>query len=85
MKHTAKQDYSDQRIIVHSRAEIPTHFASEDEEREWWATHELADELLADDKIIDRLTEQHHALIRRLQKGEAGVHRHRPALKRKRA
>lgn len=85
MRHTAKQDDSDLRMIVHSRAEIPTHFASEEEERAWWATHELADALLSDDKIIDRLTEQHHALIRRLQKGEAGVHRHRPPLKRKRA
>lgn len=85
MRRIAKKYCSDQRIIVHSRAEIPTHFASEEEEREWWATHELADELLPDDKIIDRLTEQHHALIRDLQAGDAGVHRHRSTLKRKRA
>jgi hypothetical protein len=40
---------------------------------------------LPDEETIDRLTEQHHALIRRLQAGEAGVHRHRPSLRRKRA
>jgi len=85
MKHIAKKDKLEQRISVRSRVEIPTHFASEDEEREWWATHELADELLPDEETIDHLTQQHHTLIRRLQAGEAGVHRHRPVLKRKRA
>ncbi|HEV8717005.1 MAG TPA: hypothetical protein VGX03_29815 [Candidatus Binatia bacterium] len=85
MKRTAKKHSPEQRIVVRSRAEIPAHFASEDEEREWWATHELADELLPDEETIDRLTQQHHALIRHLQAGEAGVHRHRPVLKRKRA
>lgn len=85
MKRIAKKDYSQQRIIVRSRAEVPAHFASEEEEREWWTTHELADELLPDEETIDRLTEQHHVLIRRLQAGEAGVHRHRPVLRRKRA
>ena len=83
MKRTAEKYGPEQRIVVRSRAEIPAHFASEDEEREWWATHELADELLPDEETIDRLTEQHHALIRRLQAGEGGVHRHRPVLKRK--
>ena len=85
MKHTAPKSASDKQVIVRSRAEIPAHFASEDEEREWWATHELADDLLPDEETIDHLTEQHHALIRRLQAGEAGVHRHRPVLTRKRA
>ena len=85
MKRTAKKHSSEQRIIVRSRTEIPAHFASEDEEREWWAAHELADELLPDEETIDHLTEQYHALIRRLQAGEAGVHRHRPVLKHKRA
>ena len=85
MKRIAKKNYSEQRIIVRSRVEIPPHFASEDEEREWWATHELADELLPDKETIDHLTEQHQNLIRRLQAGEAGVHRHRPVLTRKRA
>lgn len=33
------------RTIVSSLDEIPTHFSSEDEEREWWATHEFSDEL----------------------------------------
>lgn len=32
------------RTLVRSLSEIPR-FASEDEEREWWATHDLADEL----------------------------------------
>ena len=85
MKRTVKKYCPDQRIVVHSRADIPTHFASEEEEREWRTTHELADELLPDEETIDRLTEQHHALIRRLQTGEAGVHRRRPVLKCKRA
>jgi len=30
--------------IIHSLSEIPQ-FASEDEEREWWAEHEFSDEL----------------------------------------
>jgi hypothetical protein len=30
--------------IVHNLDEIPS-FASEDEEREWWDTHELSDQL----------------------------------------
>jgi len=70
---------------VRSRAEIPSGFASEEEEREWWATHELADELLPSDEAIDRMTEQHQALIRPLQSGDAGVRHHRPTTKRKRA
>jgi len=49
-----------ERIVVHSLDEIPE-FASEDEEREWWATHDLAPELGED------VTEEHHALIQRLK------------------
>ena len=85
MKRTTKTHDPEGRIVVRSRTEIPVRFASEDEEREWWATHEIADELLPDEETIDHFTEQHHTLIRRLQAGEAGVHRHRPVLKRKRA
>jgi hypothetical protein len=48
------------RKIVHSLDEIPE-FASEDEEREWWATHDLAPELGED------VTAQQHALIQRLK------------------
>jgi hypothetical protein len=33
----------DERIPVNSQSEIPSSFASEDEEREWWATHDLTD------------------------------------------
>jgi hypothetical protein len=33
-----------ERVLVRSLREIPR-FASEDEERQWWATHDLADEL----------------------------------------
>jgi hypothetical protein len=33
------------RELVHSLEEIPM-FASEDEERDWWAAHELSEELL---------------------------------------
>jgi hypothetical protein len=84
MKWTTKQYGPEQRIVVRSRAEIPTHFPSEDEEREWWATHELSGDLLPDEETIDCLTEQHHALIRRLQAGESGAHRRRSVLKRNR-
>jgi hypothetical protein len=34
-----------ERIVIHREDEIPDHFDSEDAEREWWATHELSDEL----------------------------------------
>lgn len=47
------------RKIVHYLEDIPE-FASE-EERAWWATHDLAEELGTD------VTEKHHALIRRLK------------------
>ena len=49
-----------ERKIVHSLEEIPE-FASEEEEQAWWATHDLAEELGTD------VTEEHHALIRRLK------------------
>jgi hypothetical protein len=32
-------------IIVKSLKEIPSRFDSEDDEREWWATHELSTSL----------------------------------------
>jgi len=48
------------RKVVHSLAEIPQ-FASEDEEREWWATHELAEELGKE------VSAEQHELIRRLK------------------
>ncbi len=85
MTHVAKKYCPDQRIIVRSRAQIPSGFASEEEEREWWATHELADELLSDEEIIDRLTEQHNALIRRLQSSRPQEPLNDSAAERKRA
>jgi len=48
------------REIVYSLEDIPE-FASEEEERAWWATHDLAEELGTD------VTEEHHALIRQLK------------------
>jgi hypothetical protein len=33
---------------VNSRRDIPTHFDSEDEEREWWAEHELTEKFFAE-------------------------------------
>ncbi len=33
------------RRIIRSVDEIPKSFSSEDEEREWWATHDLSEEL----------------------------------------
>jgi len=62
-----------ERIIVYSHEEIPK-FASEDEEREWWATHDLAPELGQD------VTEQQHALIKRLK----AKYRYVPSLESKR-
>ena len=32
-------------IIIHKLEEIPAKFASEDEEREWWATHDFSDSI----------------------------------------
>ncbi len=49
-----------EREIVYSLEDVPD-FASEDEEREWWAMHDLAEELGTD------VTEEHHALIKRLK------------------
>lgn len=49
-----------EREIVRSLEEIPE-FTSEDEERDWWATHDLAEELGLD------VTAEHHALIQRLK------------------
>ncbi len=48
-----------ERQIIKSLDEVPD-FASEDEEREWWATHDLAVELGEDG------TERHQKLIRSL-------------------
>ena len=47
-----------ERQIVRSLEEVPN-FASEEEERAWWATHDLAEELGVDG------TERHRALVRR--------------------
>jgi hypothetical protein len=55
-----RQKKTKDRIIVHSLDEIPK-FSSEDEERAWWATHDLAPELGKD------VTRQQHALIQRLK------------------
>jgi len=60
-----------EREIVYSLEDIPE-FASEDEERAWWATHDLAEELGTD------VTEEHHALIRRLKAKYRYVPRHAP-------
>jgi hypothetical protein len=34
------------RTPIRSREDIPTHFASEDEERDWWDAHELSKEVM---------------------------------------
>ncbi|MBM3235727.1 hypothetical protein FJZ31_05465 [Candidatus Poribacteria bacterium] len=49
----------EERQIVRSLEEVPN-FASEDEERAWWATHDLAEELGVDG------TKRHQTLVRRL-------------------
>jgi hypothetical protein len=54
-------------MIVKSHDEIPD-FASEDEEREWWATHDLADELWED------VTAEQKTLIQRLRAKYRYVH-----------
>jgi hypothetical protein len=38
------------RTIVHSAAEIPSSFSSEDEEREWWASHDLSESFYEENK-----------------------------------
>jgi hypothetical protein len=43
-------------VIIHSLEEIPDSFSSEDEEREWWATHELSDALY---EQLPDYTEEH--------------------------
>jgi hypothetical protein len=43
-KKTMKQDRKTFKII-HSLDEIPSHFDSEDDERDFWAEHELSEEL----------------------------------------
>lgn len=48
------------RIVAHSLSDIPQ-FASEEEEREWWATHDLAPEL------GEEVTEQERTLIQKLK------------------
>ena len=50
----------EEREIVRSPSDIPD-FASEDEERAWWATHDLAEELGTD------VTQEHRALVQRLK------------------
>lgn len=54
-----EQSEQKERQIIRSLEEVPN-FASEDEERAWWATHDLAEELGMDG------TERHQALVRRL-------------------
>lgn len=49
-----------ERMLVRSLREIP-HFASEDEEREWWATQDLTDELWEPPTVEDL------ALLERLE------------------
>jgi len=68
--HTKKQI---ERKMVYSLDEIPK-FASEDEEREWWATHDLAPDLGKD------VTRQQQALIQRLK----AKYRYMPAFGNKR-
>jgi hypothetical protein len=45
-------------IMIHSLDEIPDSFASEDEEREWWATHEFSDEMY--ERLPDYTQEHRH-------------------------
>lgn len=61
-----------QRMIIRSLDQVPT-FTTEEEDREWWATHDLAAELGKD------VTEEHQARIRRLK----AKYRYVPATPRK--
>jgi hypothetical protein len=57
-----------EREVVHAREDIPD-FASEEEERAWWAAHDIADELGCD------VTEEQRARIRRAaQRSARRVH-----------
>jgi len=60
-----------EREIVYSLEDIPE-FVSEEEERAWWATHDLAEELGTD------VTEEHHALIQQLRAKYRHVPRQAP-------
>ena len=45
-------------IVINSLDEIPERFDSEDDEREWWATHDLSAELYGSlEDVTDELDE----------------------------
>jgi hypothetical protein len=52
--------------IIHSLDEIPT-FGNEDEEREWWATHDLSRELYSE---LEREPSPPGTVVFRLEKKE---------------
>jgi len=62
-----------EREVVHAWEDIPD-FASEEEERAWWATHDMADELGRD------VTEEQRARIQRAAQRSARRIRHRPTV-----
>jgi hypothetical protein len=60
-----------ERTVVTSLADVPQ-FATEDEEREWWATHDLAPDLWED------VPEEHEAWLKRLREQRRRVPSARP-------
>lgn len=50
--------------LIHFLDEIPSTFASEDDERDWWATHEFSDELY--EKLRD-YSDFHRRLLKDLK------------------
>lgn len=53
---------ADEKItLIYSLDEIPSTFASEDDERDWWATHEFSEELY--EKLRD-YSDYHRLLLK---------------------
>jgi uncharacterized protein (DUF3084 family) len=61
------------RTPINSWAEVPSSFASEDDEREWWATHDLTDRFYdqnREETEIADLKFQHVKLLQALERVE---------------
>jgi gas vesicle protein len=50
--------------LIHSLNEIPATFASEDDERDWWATHEFSEELY---ETLRDYSDDHQRLLKKLK------------------
>ena len=55
--------------MIHSVDEIPLTFTSEDDERDWWATHEFSEELYEE---LRDYSDFHRLLLKDLKAKEQG-------------